>query len=62
MKLSDFNYTLPEALIARFPLKERSASRMLCLDGPSGEISHKQFIDIIDLISDNDLLVFNNNF
>ncbi len=60
MQLSDFEYELPSDLIARYPLEKRSASRLLCLDKKTGEIQHRQFIDLIDLISPNDLLVCNN--
>lgn len=60
MLLSDFDYSLPDELIARYPLPERSASRLLCLDGPTGAIAHRQFTDILALLTPNDLLVFNN--
>jgi S-adenosylmethionine:tRNA ribosyltransferase-isomerase len=60
MQRSDFTYELPEDLIAQQPLAERSASRLLCLDGISGEIAHRQFRDIISLLRPDDLLVFNN--
>ena len=60
MLLSDFDYSLPDELIARYPLPERSASRLLCLDGPTGAIAHRQFTDILELLTPNDLLVFNN--
>src|SRR6185503_55654 len=60
MKLSDFHYDLPPELIARYPAKERTASRLLCLDGKTGEIEHRQFIDIINLVEAGDLLVMNN--
>lgn len=59
MNRSDFNYTLPTELIAQHPLAQRSASRLLCLDGESGAISHRQFTDFPGLISSDDLLVFN---
>ncbi len=59
MKKSDFNYLLPESLIAQRPLAKRNASRLLCMNRDTGEISDRQFIDFIDLISDRDLLVFN---
>jgi S-adenosylmethionine:tRNA ribosyltransferase-isomerase len=59
MKKSDFNYQLPEALIAQKPLAERDASRLLCMDRDNGLIADRQFIDFIDLISERDLLVFN---
>lgn len=59
MKKSDFNYLLPEALIAQKPLPERDASRLLCMDRHLGKIVDRQFIDFIDLIDSPDLLVFN---
>ena len=59
MKKSDFNYQLPEALIAQKPLAERNASRLLCMDRNIGRIADRQFIDFIDLIDERDLLVFN---
>lgn len=60
MRLSDFQFDLPEELIAAYPLPQRSASRLLCLDGKTGEINHKRFADLPDLLSPGDLLVFNN--
>ncbi|MEY3759884.1 MAG: tRNA preQ1(34) S-adenosylmethionine ribosyltransferase-isomerase QueA [Methylococcaceae bacterium] len=60
MKKSDFNYLLPEALIAQKPLAERDASRLLCMDRDTGEIVDRLFTDFIDLIHEQDLLVFNN--
>ncbi|MGB1238089.1 MAG: tRNA preQ1(34) S-adenosylmethionine ribosyltransferase-isomerase QueA [Pseudomonadales bacterium] len=60
MHVSDFDFELPEDLIASFPLAQRSASRLLCLDGPSGDIDHRHFTDVLDLLSPGDLLVFNN--
>ena len=59
MKKSDFTYQLPDSLIAQKPLAERDASRLLCMDKNSGHLTDRQFIDFIDLINDNDLLVFN---
>ena len=60
MKRSDFTYNLPPELIAQQPLPARSASRLLYLDGSSGEISHCQFTQLLDLLRPDDLLVFNN--
>lgn len=60
MQLSDFNYDLPADLIARYPLEKRSASRLLCLDRQTGALCHRQFTDLVELISPNDLLVCNN--
>lgn len=60
MNVSDFHFDLPDELIARYPLKERSASRLLGLDGLTGTVSHRQFADLPDLLQPGDLLVFNN--
>ena len=59
MKKSDFNYLLPEALIAQKPLAERNASRLLCMDRDTGQIADRQFTGFIDLITVRDVLVFN---
>ncbi len=59
MHLADFDYHLPDELIARYPLPERSASRLLCLK--NGSISHAKFTDLNDLLSPGDLLVCNNS-
>ncbi|HEY9052461.1 MAG TPA: tRNA preQ1(34) S-adenosylmethionine ribosyltransferase-isomerase QueA [Gammaproteobacteria bacterium] len=58
MRTSDFNYDLPEELIAQYPLAERTASRLLYVHGESCD--DLGFSDICDLIKPNDLLVFNN--
>jgi len=60
MKITDFDFDLPERLIAKYPVKQRSSSRMLHLNGNSGDIKHGNFTDIIDLIDEGDLLIFNN--
>ncbi len=60
MQLSDFHYDLPPELIAAEPLAERTASRLLILDGASGEYRDGQFTDVLALIQPEDLLVFNN--
>jgi len=60
MKLSDFHFDLPENLIARYPTEKRSSSRLMQLNGNKGEVSHKKFADIVDLIEQGDLLIFNN--
>ena len=59
MKRTDFAFDLPPELIAQAPLAERSASRLLSVDG-SGECSHLLFTDLLGLVSSDDLLVFNN--
>ena len=60
MKTSDFDYYLPEELIAQTPLKDRSSSRLLVLDKNTGIIEHKHFYDIIDFLNEGDVLVRNN--
>lgn len=60
MKKSDFNYFLPEHLIAQQPLAERAASRLLCLGRDTGVVSDRHFGDLISLVNPDDLLVFNN--
>lgn len=60
MQVADFHFELPDELIARYPQAERSASRLLCMDRQSGELSHRIFRDIAELIQPGDLLVFNN--
>ena len=58
MQLSDFNFDLPDELIARYPLDTRSASRLLHLDA-QGQHHDFQFTDILDLLDAGDLLVLN---
>ncbi len=59
MKVSDFDYYLPEELIAQTPLEKRDESRLLVLDKKTGEIEHKHFYDIIDYLNKGDTLVLN---
>lgn len=59
MKLSDFNFDLPEELIAQDPIEDRSSSRLLILDKDSGDIKHHIFKDIIDELEEGDCLVVN---
>ena len=59
MKTEYFNFYLPDALIAQHPTTERSASRMLHLNGSSGELSDKLFINLPECLQAGDLLVFN---
>lgn len=60
MQIEDFDYELPEELIAQTPLEKRDASRLLVLDKNSGEVDHKHFTDIIDYLNKGDVLVLNN--
>lgn len=59
MKKSDFFFDLPEELIAQEPLADRSSSRLMCLDKKTGEILHKHFYDIVDLVNPGDCLILN---
>ncbi len=60
MNVNDFDYDLPEELIAQDPLKDRASSRLLILDKKTGEIAHKHFRDILSELGPQDLLVLNN--
>lgn len=60
MKLSDFHFDLPDELIAHHPTAERTASRLLVLDGATGACAHRGFTDLLDYLRPGDLLVFNN--
>lgn len=61
MKTHDFWYDLPEELIAQTPLQKRDTSRLMVLDKVSGEITHKQFFDVIDYLQSGDCLVMNDS-
>ena len=60
MQVSDFNYELPEELIAQTPIKKRDESRLMVLDRSKRTIEHKIFKDIIDYLKPGDVLVRNN--
>lgn len=59
LKKSDFNYDLPEELIAQVPLKDRTQSKLMVLDRKTGAIEHKYFYDIINYINEGDCIVIN---
>ena len=61
MKTEDFDYYLPEELIAQVPISKRDSSRLMVLDKKTGEISHKHFYDIIDYLNKGDVLVLNDS-
>ena len=60
MKTSDFDFYLPEELIAQHPLEKRDYSRLMVLDKATGEIEHKHFYDVIEYLNSGDTLVLNN--
>lgn len=59
MNTEEFDYYLPEELIAQTPLKDRSASRLMVLDRKTGKIEHHIFKDIVNFLDENDVLVLN---
>lgn len=59
MLRTDFSFELPDDLIARYPTAERTASRLLCVEGVSGQLSHRHFSDLLALVEPGDLMVFN---
>lgn len=61
MDVSQFDFDLPEQLIAQTPLAERSKSRLLVLDRGTGEIRHRRFPDIVELLQPGDTLVLNDS-
>ena len=60
MDVKDFDYELPEELIAQDPLKDRSASRLMVLGRKSGTVEHRKFTDILEYLNPGDCLVINN--
>ena len=61
LKTADFFYELPQERIAQTPLAKRDNSRLLCVDRQTGELSHKHFYDILDMLKPNDVLVINDS-
>ena len=61
MKTSDFNFDLPEELIAQTPIEPRDASRLMVLDKKTGEIQHRHFYDIIEYLTPKDCLILNDS-
>ena len=60
MNVKDFDYVLPEELIAQDPLEDRSGSRLMVLDKKTGEVEHRVFKDILEYLKPGDCLVLNN--
>ena len=59
MRASDFDYVLPPSLIAQDPLPDRGGSRLLVLDRAGGAVRHGRFVDVVDLVAPEDVLVIN---
>ena len=59
MKTDDFDYYLPDELIAQTPLEKRDSSRLMVLDKKTGKITHEHFSDIINYLNEGDVLVLN---
>ena len=61
MKTKDFDYELPEELIAQTPLEKRDESRLMCLDKETGAISHQHFYELPEFLKPGDCLILNNS-
>ncbi len=59
LRLSDFDYKLPEELIAQYPIKERDHSRLMVINRADGSIEHKRFYNIVNYLNPGDLLILN---
>ena len=59
MLVTDFDYDLPQELIAQHPMEPRDHSRLLVVDKKTGEIEHKHFYDLVNYLKPGDVLVFN---
>ena len=60
MKLSHFNYDLPEGLLAEYPSEHRDEAKLMVLHRDTEKIEHKTFKDLVDYFDEGDILVFNN--
>lgn len=60
MNVKDYDYDLPEGLIAQDPLEDRSSSRLMVLDRQTGDVEHRHFTDILEYLHPGDCLVINN--
>ena len=61
LQTKDFDFELPEELIAQTPIEPRDASRLMVLDKTTGEIEHRHFHDITEYLNEGDCLVLNNS-
>ena len=60
MKLSNFNFQLPEGLLAEYPSEHRDEARLMVLNREDQSIAHRTFKDLVDYFDEGDILVFNN--
>lgn len=61
MRIDEFNYDLPKELIAQNPAEKRDFSRLMAVNMDTGEVEHKRFYDVLDYLSEDDILVLNNS-
>ncbi|HBJ32160.1 MAG TPA: tRNA preQ1(34) S-adenosylmethionine ribosyltransferase-isomerase QueA, partial [Dehalococcoidia bacterium] len=61
MRTSDFDYYLPDELIAQTPIEPRDHSRLMVVPMSGGKVSHRRFFDLPDLVREGDVLVFNDS-
>ncbi|MDX5982305.1 tRNA preQ1(34) S-adenosylmethionine ribosyltransferase-isomerase QueA [Exiguobacterium profundum] len=61
MNVNDYDFELPEELIAQVPLLDRTSSRLLVLDRETGDIEHRHFRDVLDYLNEGDALVVNDS-
>lgn len=61
MHINDFDYNLPEELIAQFPADKRDHSRLMVVDRSTGSVEHRHFYDILEYLKAGDCLVLNNS-
>jgi len=61
VRLSDFDYSLPQELIAQTPIESRDQARLMVLDRSDGSLKHHKFLDVVDYLRAGDVLVFNNS-
>ena len=60
MKLSQFNFDLPEELIAEYPSENRDDARLMVIHRDTGEIEHRKFTDLLDYVDEGDVMIMNN--
>ena len=61
LRTADFDYNLPQELIAQHPMEKRDTSRLMVLDRATESITHRHFYDILDYLNEGDVLVINDS-